>query len=182
MAILAVALFTATAQARHLSFNIFPTRDSVAAVAEDSTAGKPSYPVDSVLQAKIDAILASIYAEQNYLMSASDTSIYVPWRDTVVYVLDSSLLVKLEAPATPAAPAPADSLQAPLDSVAAESVPIPSGDSVVTFTEEEIRRAMVMDTLATKLLRDSLDRLYNAFWEIDTVSMPLLDSLMAAYS
>ncbi|MBO7487946.1 MAG: hypothetical protein J6T58_05320, partial [Bacteroidales bacterium] len=182
LAILAVALFTATAQARHLSFNIFPTRDSVAAVAEDSTAGKPSYPVDSVLQAKIDAILASIYAEQNYLMSASDTSIYVPWRDTVVYVLDSSLLVKLEAPATPAAPAPADSLQAPLDSVAAESVPIPSGDSVVTFTEEEIRRAMVMDTLATKLLRDSLDRLYNAFWEIDTVSMPLLDSLMSAYS
>lgn len=200
LAILAAALFTATAQARHLSFSFFPARDTVDAVAADSTASKPLYQVDSVLQAKIDAILESIYAEQNYLMSASDTSIYVPWRDTVVYKIDSSLLAKIEAPASPAQPAaagqPADSLAAgqPADSlaagvpealqdfIAAAIPPQQPEDTALTYTEEEIRRAMVMDTLATKLLRDSLDRLYNAFWEIDTVSMPLMDSLMAAYN
>lgn len=120
----------------------------------DTTESKPAYVVDSVFQVKINAILDSIYAEQNYLMSATDTTVYVPWRDTVVYVLDSSLLANSQ---------------------------MSGGDSTVIFSEEDIRNATVVDSVATKLLRDSLDVLYNDFWKTDTLSMPLMDSLMSVY-
>ncbi|MBO7371505.1 MAG: hypothetical protein J6U34_03255, partial [Bacteroidales bacterium] len=123
----------------------------------DSTAGKPVYVVDSVFQSKIDAILDSIYAEQNYLMSAADTSVYVPWRDTLVFKVDSTLLPK------PALRDSSDSL--------AVTVPLSFPDSVLS-------KATVVDSIATKLLRDSLDVLYNSFWKTDTLSRPLMDSLM----
>ncbi|MBP5302584.1 MAG: putative porin [Bacteroidales bacterium] len=129
--------------------------------ASDSTAAKLEYPVDSVFQAKINAILDSIYAEQNYLMSAADSSIYVPWRDTIVYMIDSTLLPKLTQ---------RDSS----DSLADQVLP--------AFPDSVLVKAMVVDTVATKLLRDSLDVLYNSFWQTDTLSMPLMDSLMRAYS
>ncbi len=128
----------------------------------DSTAGKPAYVVDSVFQSKIDAILDSIYAEQNYLMSAADTSVYVPWRDTVVFKVDSTLLPK------PALRDSSDSL--------AVTVPMP-----VAFPDSVLRQATVVDSIATKLLRDSLDVLYNSFWKTDTLSRPLMDSLMMVY-
>ena len=148
-----------------------------AGAVSDSSAAKPAYVVDSVFQAKFDAILDSIYAEQNYLMSAADSSIYVPWRDTVVYKIDSSLLVKL-----PRALADSVSLDA-IDSVEVDLAALDSvADEIIEFTEEEIKAAMVEDPVATKLLRDSLDVLYNSFWQNDTISMPLMDSLMRAYS
>lgn len=178
-AILAAALFTITAQARHISFRFFQSPDSVNAVTEavDSAAAGPVYVVDSVFQAKLDALLDSIYAEQNYLMSASDSSRYVPWRDTVVYMLDSTLLVRHTA-----AVDTADIHKVPDDSTAAQPGILPQEDTT-GFTAEDIRMAMVMDTVSTKLLRDSLDVLYNTYWkEVDTLSMPLLDSLMTAYS
>ncbi|MBP5425758.1 MAG: hypothetical protein J6Y33_06755, partial [Prevotella sp.] len=128
----------------------------------DSTAGKPAYVVDSVFQSKIDAILDSIYAEQNYLMSAADTSVYVPWRDTIVFKVDSTLLPK------PALRDISDSL--------AVTVPMP-----VAFPDSVLRQATVVDSIATKLLRDSLDVLYNSFWKTDTLSRPLMDSLMMVY-
>ena len=128
----------------------------------DSTAGKPVYVVDSVFQSKIDAILDSIYAEQNYLMSAADTSVYVPWRDTIVFKVDSTLLPK------PALRDISDSL--------AVTVPMP-----VAFPDSVLRQATVVDSIATKLLRDSLDVLYNSFWKTDTLSRPLMDSLMMVY-
>ena len=152
------------------AFTVAAHAQSAAEAPADSAAAKPAYVVDSVFQAKFDAILDSIYAEQNYLMSAADSSIiYVPWRDTVVFRLDSTLLVKQPAAAA--------------DSVATDS----TGAAVVMadtleFTEAEIKAAMVKDSLATKLLRDSLDVLYNSFWQNDTISMPLMDSLMRAYS
>ena len=173
-AIVAVAFCTITAQARHISFNFFPSPDSVTAGAVDSAASKAAYVVDSVFQAKLDAILASIYAEQDYLLSAADSSKYVPWRDTVVYVLDSSLLVK---PQDQAAAVPDTVEVADSTVVAAPVTPV-----TYTYTAEDLKKAMVQDTVATKLLRDSLDVLYNSFWQIDTLSMPLMDSLMTAYS
>ena len=134
LAILTVALFAVTAQARGLSLNPRPQEDSTGAVAE--------YPVDSVFQAKVRAILDSIYSEQNYLMSATDTAVYVPWRDTLVYRTDT----------------------------------LSVDTTGIALTET------VVDSVSTKLLRDSLDVLYNSFWLTDTLSMPLLDSLMMAYN
>ena len=153
----ALASFAVAAHARPLPF-LFAA-DTTA--ASDSTAAKLEYPVDSVFQAKINAILDSIYAEQNYLMSAADSSIYVPWRDTIVYMIDSTLLPKLTQ---------RDSS----DSLADQVLP--------AFPDSVLVKAMVVDTVATKLLRDSLDVLYNSFWQTDTLSMPLMDSLMRAYS
>ena len=153
----ALATFAVAAHARPLSF--LYAADTTA--ASDSTAAKLEYPVDSVFQAKINAILDSIYAEQNYLMSAADSSIYVPWRDTIVYMIDSTLLPKLTQ---------RDSS----DSLADQVLP--------AFPDSVLVKAMVVDTVATKLLRDSLDVLYNSFWQTDTLSMPLMDSLMRAYS
>ena len=153
----ALATFAVAAHARPLPF--LYAADTTA--ASDSTAAKLEYPVDSVFQAKINAILDSIYAEQNYLMSAADSSIYVPWRDTIVYMIDSTLLPKLTQ---------RDSS----DSLADQVLP--------AFPDSVLVKAMVVDTVATKLLRDSLDVLYNSFWQTDTLSMPLMDSLMRAYS
>lgn len=153
----ALATFAVAAHARPLPF--LYAADTTA--ASDSTAAKLEYPVDSVFQTKINAILDSIYAEQNYLMSAADSSIYVPWRDTIVYMIDSTLLPKLTQ---------RDSS----DSLADQVLP--------AFPDSVLIKAMVVDTVATKLLRDSLDVLYNSFWQTDTLSMPLMDSLMRAYS
>ena len=192
-AILAIVFCAAAAQARHLSFNRLQLGNSLdtGVAAQDSTAPDAAYVVDSVFQAKIDAILESIYAEQNYLMSATDTSIYVPWRDTVVYKLDSSLLVHLAVPdedttISDVSVAGRDT-SAVQDSSAIQTVPEVTGpeeyneEEPAVYTEAEIRNAMVVDPVATKLLRDSLDVLYNSFWKVDTVTMPLMDSLMAAY-
>ncbi|MBO4764729.1 MAG: hypothetical protein J5508_03355, partial [Bacteroidales bacterium] len=81
------------------AFSLAAHAQDAAEAVPDSSAAKPAYVVDSVFQAKFDAILDSIYAEQNYLMSAADSSIYVPWRDTVVYKIDSTRLAKLTRPA-----------------------------------------------------------------------------------
>ena len=155
----AVAAFSVAAYAQSAAETV-----AGEAVAESDSTAKPAYVVDSVFQAKFDAILDSIYAEQNYLMSAADSSIYVPWRDTVVYKIDSSLLVKQPGPAA--------------DSVTVDSVAV----DVPRYTEAELKAAMVRDSVATKLLRDSLDVLYNAFWQNDTTSMPMMDSLLRVYS
>ena len=114
-----------------------------AAILTLTAHAQPASEVDSVYLSRIDAILESIYAEQDYLMSADDsTSAFVPWRDTIVYRIDT----------------------------------------LSVDTAGVARTQNVMDTVGTKLLRDSLDVLYNAFWKIDTLSMPLMDSLMTAYS
>ncbi|NLD22563.1 MAG: hypothetical protein GX664_08885, partial [Bacteroidales bacterium] len=93
----------------------------------DSVAVQLQKPVvDSTFQAKFLPILDSIYACQNYLMSASDTSIvFVPWRDTVVYKVDSILLAQLDSAASHSLEiAVQDSLSVTDSTIVAKNLPV----------------------------------------------------------
>lgn len=141
----------------------------------DSVAGLLPKPiVDSTFQAKFQPIMDSIYACQNYLMSASDTSIvFVPWRDTVVYKVDSVLLARLDSTASHSLKlALQDSLSVTDSTIVANNLPVAVDNTMA---------AMKVDSIATKLLRDSLDILYSSYWKlVDTLSLPLMDSIISS--